>query len=154
MTGADELLIDTNVLLYEYDKNEPIKGQAALGLLQEIFRAGKPLLTTPKIISEFYWNVTRKIAIPLTHAEAMAAIQIYLGATRIQAVTWAVLAKAFDVINKHGLALWDAQLLAAAVIYGARTIVSEDFQHRAVLKGVTLINPFAADFVITDILRP
>ncbi len=153
MTGADELLIDTNVLLYEYDKNEPIKGQAALVLLQEIFSAGKPLLTT-QVISEFYWNVTRKIAIPLTHAEAMAAIQIYLGATRIQPVTWAILAKAFDVINKHGLALWDAQLLAAAVIYGARTIVSEDFQHRAVLEGVTLINPFAADFVITDILRP
>ena len=153
MSGADELLIDTNVLLYEYDKNEPAKSQLAQRLLPQIFAAGRALLTT-QCASEFYWNATRKLAVPLTHVEALTAIQSNYVVMHVVPVTWDMLTKAFDVIGKHGMPLWDAQILAAAVLHGAKIIVSEDFQHRGILEGVTFINPFAADFVITDILRP
>ena len=69
-------------------------------------------------------------------------------------MTWDVIEKALEAVALHGLPLWDAQIFAAAVLHGVGIIVSEDFQHRQTLEGVTFINPFAADFQLTDILRP
>jgi predicted nucleic acid-binding protein len=153
MSGADDLVLDTNVLLYNFDNNEPVKGPAAQALLPQVFAAGKPVLSV-QVFSEFYWNATRKLATPLTPVRARAAVQYYYSMCRVAPLTWDIYEKALDAVDTHGMPLWDALIFAVAVLHGAKAIVSEDFQHRSVLENITFINPFAADFVITDILRP
>jgi predicted nucleic acid-binding protein len=54
----------------------------------------------------------------------------------------------------HGLALWDAQSLAVAVLHNAAHLLSEGFAHRRTIEGVTCLNPFAADFDPAEILPP
>jgi predicted nucleic acid-binding protein len=53
---------------------------------------------------------------------------------------------ALDLAKRHQLALWDAQIVASARLNGCTRILSEDFQHRSAIYGVTILNPFAADF--------
>jgi predicted nucleic acid-binding protein len=153
MSGAESLLVDTNLLVYTFDHNEVVKGPAAQALLVQVFAAGRPLLST-QTISEFYWTVTRKIPVPLSHDQALTEVNRLEGLTRIVPMTWDILAKAFDAIGRYGMPLWDAQIFAAAVLHGATTLLSEDFQHRRTIEGVTFLNPFAADFDLSQILSP
>jgi predicted nucleic acid-binding protein len=64
MSGAENLSLDTNVLVYAHDRNEPVKGAQARALLAQIVLAGQPLICT-QVISEFYWAVLRKNTIAM-----------------------------------------------------------------------------------------
>jgi predicted nucleic acid-binding protein len=88
MSGAENLLLDTNLLVYAHDRNEPVKGSHARAVLAQILLAGKPLLST-QVLSEFYWNVTRKLRQPLNHAEALAEVNRLAGLTQIVPLTLA-----------------------------------------------------------------
>jgi predicted nucleic acid-binding protein len=153
MSGADSLFLDTNVLVYNFDLNEPVKGPSAQALLLQIFAAGQPVIST-QVISEFYWAVTRKIPAPLSHDEAVSEVNYLANLVRIVPMTWDVLHKALQAIAAYGLPLWDAQVFAAAKLNGAATVLSEDFQHRQTIEGVTFLNPFAADFDLNTLLAP
>jgi predicted nucleic acid-binding protein len=52
------------------------------------------------------------------------------------------------------MSVWDAQIFAAAVLNGATFILTEDYQHRRTVEGVTYLNPFTDDFDINEILPP
>src|SRR5260221_8715311 len=103
MSGGDELLIDTNLLLYSFDHNEPIKGTQSTAVLKEIFAAGAPLIPA-QVISEFYWNATRKLKPAVPHARAVFEIQRFQQFARITPLTWDILVKALDAVTTHGMA--------------------------------------------------
>jgi predicted nucleic acid-binding protein len=54
----------------------------------------------------------------------------------------------------HQIPLWDAQIVAAAIHSNATIVLSEDFQHRQKLEGITFLNPFAPDFQESEVLAP
>jgi predicted nucleic acid-binding protein len=59
---------------------------------------------------------------------------------------------ALALTTAHQIPLWDAQIVAAASLGNASVVLSEDFQHRRVLVGITFLNPFAPDFQDEEIL--
>src|SRR5947207_1878354 len=71
MSAAEKVFLDTNVPVYAHDRNEATKGPLAHTLLTRLLAAGRPLFSI-QVLSEFYWAVTRKIPIRLTHDEAVA----------------------------------------------------------------------------------
>ena len=50
---------------------------------------------------------------------------------------------ALDLGVDHKLQHWDAMILSAAADAGCPILLSEDMQHGFVVRGVTVINPFA-----------
>ena len=54
---ADRVLIDTNILLYAYDRAEPVKQPKALAVLDRLvtWRIG---VLTPQVLAEFFVNAT------------------------------------------------------------------------------------------------
>jgi predicted nucleic acid-binding protein len=153
MSGAEKVSLDTNVVVYPFDHNEPVKGPAAQALLTQLFTAGQPFIST-QVLSEFYWTVTRKIALPLDHTQAATEVRRLIVLGRVVPMTSDVILKALDAVANYGLPLWDAQIFAVAALNGATTVLSEDFQHRRVIEGVTFLNPFATDFDLNDLLTP
>jgi predicted nucleic acid-binding protein len=153
MSAVDDLFLDTNILVYAYDRGEPVKGPTALNLLTQLFAQGWPLLST-QVLAEFYWTVTRKLSVPLSHPEAVAEISRFQVFARIVPMTMPIFEKALVFVGTHNLPLWDAQILAATKLNGATRVLSEDFQHRHVLEGITFLNPFAPDFSHGEILIP
>src|SRR5437773_1255317 len=106
MSGAENLLLDTNVLVYAFDNSEPVKRPGAQALLARLFGAGRPLLST-QVISEFYWNVTRKITLPLTDAQALAEVNRFGAAAQVVPLTYDTILKALDAVGRYGVPLWD-----------------------------------------------
>lgn len=61
MSAVAAVFLDTNLLVYARDRSEPSKGPFAEKLLEDVFLAGRPLLSV-QVLSEFFWTVTRKLA--------------------------------------------------------------------------------------------
>jgi len=144
MTG---MLIDTNVLVYAYDRSEPDKQRRALAVLDELAPSGDARLSA-QVLSEFVVNVTRRIADPLTMAEAQQRLQHYVRLWPVIPVTSEVVFEAIRGVQLYKFSFWDAQIWAAARLSQASVVLSEDFDSGAVIEGVRFVDPFAEGFHI------
>ncbi len=52
---------------------------------------------------------------------------------------------ATDLVVDHKLQFWDALIVTAAAEAGCTLLLSEDMQHGFVARGLTIVNPLAAD---------
>ena len=139
------ILIDTNVLVYAYDRSEPEKQSRALQVLDGLTRAGTGCLSA-QVLSEFFVNVTRKIVAPLSIAQAIERIEHYMQLWPVFDVTAQVVLEAARGVRDYQFSFWDAQLWAVARLNNIPVVFSEDFSPGAVIEGVQFVNPFAADF--------
>ena len=57
----DDILIDSNVLIYAFDKDENEKNPIAKAILERIFNGEMNAFLSTQNLSEFYYNVTKKI---------------------------------------------------------------------------------------------
>lgn len=142
-------LIDTNVLVYAYDRSEAAKQQRALDLLDQLVGRGAGALTT-QILAEFFVTVTRKLAAPLPVADAYTRVENYLRAWAVLEVTGLVVLEAARGVRDYQLSFWDAQIWASARLNQLPFIFSEDFNAGSTLEGVRIVNPFDPAFVLTD----
>jgi predicted nucleic acid-binding protein len=142
---AEKMLVDTNVLLYAYDRGEPDKQPRALALLDRLAQRGLGVLT-PQVLAEFYWNVTRKLDAPLTPEVAYERLQNYLLAWEVLDMTGQIVLEAAQGVLRYQMAYWDAQIWASARLNQIPIILSEDFDTGTVLEGVRFVNPFAGGF--------
>ena len=142
---ADRILIDTNILLYAYDRAETVKQPKALAVLDRLvtWRIG---ILTPQVLAEFFVNATRKLDPPLTVEDAYERIQNYLMSWEEIDVTGSIVLEAARGVRTYKMSYWDAQIWASARLYQIPVIFSEDFDVGAVVEGVRFVNPFAEDF--------
>ena len=142
---ADRVLIDTNILLYAYDRAEPVKQPKALAVLDRLVTGSIGVLT-PQILAEFFVNATRKLDPPLTVEDAYERIQNYLLAWEVIDITGPIVLEAARGVRAYKMSYWDAQIWASARLYQIPVIFSEDFNVGAVVEGIRFMNPFAEDF--------
>lgn len=133
--------IDTNVLIYAHDVDAAAKHDVAKRVLQQLWSERAGVLST-QVLHEFYVNVTRKIASPLSKKSARAVINSY--------VIWCVdttseeISAAFRIEDEARIGFWDALIVAAALKAGADRILSEDLNPGQTISGVRIENPFAS----------
>ena len=132
--------VDTNVLVYAYDRAAGEKRRLARDLLESLWDEGRGVLST-QVLQEFYVNVRRKARPPVSQEEARALVADYLvwdpivndGATVLEAV---------DVGHRYRLSLWDALIVVAAQRADASVLYSEDLNHGQAFGSVRVLNPF------------
>jgi predicted nucleic acid-binding protein len=134
--------LDTNVLVYAYDRRDPAKRDAAVALVRALAHTRDVAVTT-QVLSELFWTISRNIPDRLTAAEAARSV-------RRQAATWLVLgvsaetvAQALHGVERYGLPYWDALIWAAAKLAAIPVVLTEDFQDGREVEGVTFQNPFS-----------
>ena len=132
--------VDTNVLVYAYDRAAGAKRDLARDLLEALWNEGRGVLST-QVLQEFYVNIRRKTRPPVPQEEARALVADYLvwdpvvndGATVIEAI---------DVGHRYQLSLWDALIVVAARKGDASVLYSEDLDHGQTFGSVQVLNPF------------
>ena len=144
-----DIFVDTNVLVYAYDRSEPIKQAIAVTVLASIVRSGAGVISA-QVLSEFFNAVTRKILAPLTLEEAHARVQNLLRLLHVVPVTDLIVLEAVRGVREHQLSLWDAQIWAAARLNQIPVILSEDFRGDLVLEGIRVVDPFRPDFKLEE----
>lgn len=86
---------------------------------------------------------TRKNLLDISHSSKF--VKDWLEVFELASATDSVLLEAIDTIESHKLSFWDAMLLTTARRSGCSALLSEDLQDGWRLKGLEIINPFAAD---------
>jgi len=139
------ILMDTNVLVYAYDRADPAKQRRAIDLLDQICTARVGAISA-QTLSEFYNVATRKLAPPLTKMEAEVQLLSFVSQWPVLSVTEKVVLEAVRGVRMYQFHFWDAQIWAVTRINGLSLVFSEDFNASAVIEGVCFVNPFAVDF--------
>ena len=136
----DKSFIDTNVLIYAHDVDAGEKRAIARDLLRELWSERTGVLSM-QVLQEFYVNVTRKIASPLSRDLARRIVGAY--------ETWCVettpkeMTTAFQIEEESRIGFWDALIVASAARSGALRIFSEDLNAGQKIYGISIENPFA-----------
>ncbi len=130
--------LDTNILLYAYDRDAGRKREVAAALLVTAFKNPAETAVSVQVLQEFHVNFVRAGHPP---HEAAALIDDF-AAFRVVDNNLALLRSGLEQRTRWQLSLWDAMVLAAARHCGARELCSEDFNHGQDYGGVRVVNPF------------
>jgi len=132
--------VDTNVLIYAHDPSAGDKHLRASALIEELWSARTGCLST-QVLQEFYVNVTRKVARPLS-TETAAEIIAALGYWEVHRPTTEDLLEAIRLQTRHKISFWDALVLTSARRLDCDTLWSEDLNTGQDYQGVVVRNPF------------
>jgi predicted nucleic acid-binding protein len=137
-------LVDTNVVVYAYDVDDPRKHDVARSLMEDLSNQGR-LVLSAQVFNEFcsaMMSPKRKMRLS---SDQLVVILRELAATgEVVPVIPALTFRALDAMARHGFSFWDALIGSAAVEHEVAVIDTEDFQDGRVVDGVRFINPFAS----------
>jgi len=140
MSDRPRQFVDTNVLIYAHDRSAGPKHERARGLLQELWRERTGCLSI-QVLQEFYVNVTRKVAAPLS-PEAAAQIIADLAVWEVHRPDVSDVLEAIRFQTSLQLSFWDAMILTSARQLGCRVLWSEDLSAGQAYDTVTVRDPF------------
>ena len=132
--------VDSNVLIYAHDVDAKTKHATAQSVLRDLWSERTGVLSV-QVLQEFYVNVTRKIASPLSKDAARLVVNSY--SIWCTETTPAEIATAFRIEDESRIKFWDALIVASAAKAGAVRILSEDMNDQQMIAGVRIENPFA-----------
>ena len=132
--------VDTNVLVYAFDRGASPKKAVAQRLIGELMDADRLRVST-QVLQELFVTLTRKVAQPCTSEEALAVIED-LTAWPLMVVDYPAIRAAASLVSEAKVSFWDALVVVAAARSGASILYSEDLNHGQEILGVRVENPF------------
>jgi predicted nucleic acid-binding protein len=132
--------VDTNVLVYAKQANEPVKQPVAAQWMERLWQEQLGRLST-QVLSEYYVTVTRKIKPARSAADAWDDVRDFLS-WNPQPMDQELMHRAHEVEQRHKLSWWDSLIVAAAQLQSCGLLLTEDLQHGATYGNVRVRNPF------------
>ena len=143
MTAEKALsFVDTNVLVYAFDRSSSPKKQVVQRLMNELMEEDRLRVST-QVLQELFVTLTRKARQPCSSEEALAVLED-LTAWPLMVVDFAAIRAAVGLADQVKLSFWDALVVVAAARTGAALLYTEDLNDGQEILGVRISNPFAA----------
>jgi len=141
--GDDLYLIDTNILVYNFDNSEKIKHEKTLKILDLCWKKEAKYAISTQNLSEFFTIVTEKITNPLSKKEAKNIIQkiIELSNFIILEIKPKTIISAINISEKYGIKYWDALIAATMKENQIFNIYTEDKDFKKI-PWLNVVNPF------------
>jgi predicted nucleic acid-binding protein len=134
--------VDTNVIVYAYDRAAGRKHHTARSLIAKLVSGGN-LRLSAQILNELAAVLLRRRgADPLPIEQIIEIIEEVRNMAEVVPLSGVLASEALAGVRRHGLSFWDALVWATARDHGVGRIYSEDFQHGRELEGVVFVNPF------------
>lgn len=133
--------VDTNVLVYAFDKSAGSKNTRAQALLHSLCESAEAC-TSIQVLQEFYVTITRKVQRPLPAHEARDVVQD-LSHWTLHSTDRDDLLGAIDLSGRHRISLWDALIVQGALRLRCATLWTEDMQDGQQFGSLTVRNPFS-----------
>lgn len=138
--NGDKVFVDTNVIVYAYDKDAGEKHQVAAEIMKDLWRSGLGTIST-QILQEFFVTLTRKISVPMDISVVRETLR-RLSKWDVMLIDVDTIISATELQERYKYSFWDSLIIAAALAGGARTILSEDLADGQTIQGLTIKNPF------------
>ena len=131
-------LVDTNILVYSRDLNEPVKRARAIEVIDQL-RASGELVLSAQCLNEFSSTSLRR-GTPIS--EVRVAVSRWHDLGHVLPLTGSATTAALTAVERYGLSFWDALIWATAHDAGVPVVLTEDFQDGREIEGVRFVNPF------------
>ena len=125
--------VDSNVVLYLLSE-DPAKADRAEAILQ----AGGVI--SVQVLNEVTSVCLRKLKMPWEEIDAL--LLAVKTACDVVPLTIESHQKAIEIAKRHQLSLYDAHIVASALLAGAEVLLSEDMHSGQRLEGLLIENPF------------
>ncbi len=135
--------LDTNVLVYAYDRSAGTKHAAAGALVERLVEGGTAAVSV-QVLQELFVTVTRKLPRPLAVADARMLVAD-LGALAVHAPGADDVVAAIDLHARAQVSFWDGMILRSASAMGCEVLWSEDLGVGRRYDGVEVRDPFDPD---------
>jgi len=132
--NASDAFLDTNVLLYL------LSSDAAKADRAEALAAAGGVISV-QVLNEFVSVASRKLRMSMSEIrEVLSAIRAVCTVEPLSIQTHDL---GFNLAQRFGLTIYDALIVAAALLAKCRIVYSEDLQDGQIIESLTVRNPFA-----------
>lgn len=136
--------VDTNVLIYAADSDDREKGPIAVALLDRLAKEPTPPVLLWQVLCEFTAFLAKARQRVGAGPEAFEYIRAIRDRFTLLVPRPEAASLAIDIHLTEQVSIWDALLLAACSDAGVTRLYTEDVQSRPIIRGVEIVNPFAA----------
>ena len=124
---------DTNILLYLLS-SDAAKADAA----EELLAAGG--FISVQVLNEFASVASRKLG--MSWSEIKDALGSIRAVCEVLPVSVTIHDRALGIAERYGISIYDATIVASALVAGCETLHSEDLQDGQAIENLTIRNPF------------
>lgn len=139
---SDRYFLDTNILVYCFDRTDARKRAAAEKLVKQALGDHRGIISS-QVVQEFLNVATRKFSQPMNQAEARAYLDTVLTPLCEVFPSFSLYQQALGLQAETGYSFYDCLILGAALEGGCTRLCSEDFQPGHQVRGLTIVNPLA-----------
>lgn len=133
--------LDTNLLVYSFDKTAPAKQTIARQFIRHGLQTQQGIIST-QIIQEFLNLAIRKFSPPFSIPEAREYLKSTLMPLCQHFPSMAFYDQTLLIQMETGYSWYDALVITAAIETHCSTLLSEDLHHGQIIRGLTILNPF------------
>lgn len=134
--------LDTNVLVYTFDRSAPAKRKRAIELVKQSLVSGSGCVSA-QVVNEFFNLALRKFEVPLTPQECQAYLETVLAP--LCHVFWSpeLVQRALALHDRYQISWYDSLIVAAALHGNCEILYSEDLQDGLRFADLIVRNPFS-----------
>jgi predicted nucleic acid-binding protein len=140
---SDNFFLDTNVLVYSFDPENPAKRDRAIALISKALAESQGVISY-QVVQEFLNAAVRKFATPLTITDAQRYLTVVLEPLCAVFASVELFHQALDLSARWQYPFYDSLIIAAALQSGCSVLYSEDLRHGQKIGGLKILNPFLA----------
>lgn len=138
-----KVFVDTNILVYARDASEEAKQTTAKQWIAHLWQTRSGRLSYQSC-NEYYVVTTQRLKPGLSKQQARDDIKAFEAWNPLP-INQTVIENAWRIQDRYQFSWWDSLILSAAQILDCNYLLSEDLQHRQLVDGVEIINPFLTE---------
>ncbi len=138
---SDRFFLDTNIFVYTFDAQAPVKAKKSAHLIRRAADTGEGIISY-QVVQEFFNVALRRFAQPMIAAEAEQYLITILRPLLAVHSSPAIYFAALRIAEKHRTSWYDSLIVAAALEGQCGKLYSEDLQHGRKIEGMRIENPF------------
>jgi predicted nucleic acid-binding protein len=140
-----EFFLDTNVLVYTFDRLDTEKRVRARSLIEQALDTGEGIISS-QVVQEFLNVALRKFERPLNDDQASRYLREVLDPLCEVFSSTALFEKAISLRTRWQFSYYDSLIVAAALSADCGTLYTEDLQDGQKVESLRIVNPFAGEF--------
>ena len=137
----DRYFIDTNIIVYMFDKDNPQKRETAIRIVKEALESGQGVISY-QVIQEFCHAALKKFKSPMTPGDCNSFITGYLFPLCSVFPGIELFSSALEISESTKYSFYDSLILSSSLFSGCGKVFTEDLQHNQIVRNMKIINPF------------
>ena len=133
--------LDTNILVYSFDRSHPEKQTEAMRLIKNALHSGNGVISS-QVVQEFLNVATKKFDVSFSLQDSRQYLNTVLSGLCRVFTSIDLYRLALDIMERWGYGHYDSLIVAAALQADCEVLYSEDLQHHQKIQGLTIVNPF------------